>query len=173
MTGLSVSSTVATSPMVRICAGRLAAPGPPPGAEPAVAVGSSGSDSMSCVDDSLVPVLTVNVCPSWVISPPGRRIPFCCKAVRMAVAERPASASFAGSGVMVTRCPTAPTRVASRTPSTLVSSGSTVARTASARPGLVSPVVTANWMIGRSSKDPVTTCGSTPAGRVLLIRLIA
>ena len=91
----------------------------------------------------------------------------------MSAVVKPAFAREAGFGVIVTRCPTAPCRATLRTPSILLSSGTTFALSAAARAFTSPLLVTASWSTGRSSIDPLMTCGSTPVGRVARIRLIA
>ena len=110
------------------------------------------------------PVSTASVWPSSVMVPAGSSTPYSSSVSTMSERTSPRSASASSSAVIVTRSPTAPNTETSRTPSSCVRSGTACASSASARsPGLRS-LVTAIWMTGRSSIDPVSTCGSTSSG---------
>ena len=110
--------------------------------------------------------------PSWVTVPPGTRAPEACSVFEMTESCSPCSAS-ASFGVTVMRVPGAPASVAARTPSSFSSFGSTESFTRCARSVVEASPLTDSATIGRSSRLPATTCGSTPSGRLARIRLIA
>ena len=116
VTGSCASATVATSPIVRV-------PSPNWAAE----VGTSGSAEISSTLVILAPVCTVRVWSPSVTAPPGKSTPFWSSASVMAVWVNPAAASFAWSGVIVTRCPCPPTIDAALTPFTSSRSGMALA----------------------------------------------
>ncbi len=94
VTGSWPRTTVATSAIVTV-----------PAASCSAEVGTSGSAAISSTLVSFAPVCTVRVWSPSVTDPPGNSTPFWSRASVMAVCVKPAAASFAWSGVMVTRCP--------------------------------------------------------------------
>ncbi len=133
---------------------------------------SSGSEARSWVDPRRVPDCTDSVVPSSVTDPAGRSEPFASSASRIAWFVRPAACTSAGSGVMTTRCPTVPSRLASRTPASLRMSASVERSSAAVRSCGLRSLVTAIWITGRSSMLPAITTGSIPSGSVVRIRLM-
>jgi hypothetical protein len=115
VTGSWFCSTVATSAIVRGPDSNWRSP-----------VGTSGRAAISSTEVILAPVCTVSVSPSSVISPPGNSTPFWSSASRIACCVKPAAASAAWSGVIVTRWPTPPTIWAAFTPATSSISGTIV-----------------------------------------------
>ena len=177
VTGLSVSSTDATSSIdVGSGSAWAAAPGKDapaaPGADGSVAP-STGSAAISSTLPSVTPVCTAKVASPSVIVPAGTSRPFCCSASRIACWVMPRAASSAGSGVMVTRCPTSPMSVASRTPSRSRISASVVRSISSERALTSSAPVTAMAMTGKSSKLRASTRGSTSSGSCPEMRFTA
>ncbi len=185
-TGLSASSTDATSAIVAatgtlVVVGRAVASG---SVVPSVGAGagasgtcsvapSTGSAAISSTLPMRVPVCTAYVESPSVMVPAGTSRPFCSSASRIACCVMPNAASFAGSGVIVTRWPISPTRLASRTPSTSVISGRVV-RSSSSESALTSSTpVTAICSTGKSSRLSAITCGSTSSGNWFEMRFTA
>ncbi|KJL32794.1 hypothetical protein RL72_00146 [Microbacterium azadirachtae] len=157
VTGLPSIATFATDPMV----------------VPGVVAPRSGTAWICSTLVSFSPVCTVSVSSFSVMDPPGKSVPFCCRASLIAVGASPAASSAVLSGVMVTRLPCPPTREAALTPLSRSIFGMIVfvsrccAVSASEKP------VMASWITGKSSIEAVMTCGSTPSGSCDLIRPIA
>ena len=154
----SVSPSAAVSPSVTGCCS--VAP-------------STGSAAMSSTLPSRAPVCTAKVESPSVMVPAGTSRPFCASASRMACWVMPNAASCAGSGVMVTRWPTSPMSVASRTPSTSVISGNVVRSISSESALMSSTPVTASSSTGKSSRLSAMTCGSTSSGSWPAMRFTA
>ena len=116
VTGSWARVTAATSPIVR--------------APPAACAGEVGTSGRAAISSTLVifaPVCTVRVWSPSVTDPPGKSTPFWSSASVIAVCVKPAAASFAWSGVIVTRCPRPPTIEAALTPFTSSRSGMALA----------------------------------------------
>lgn len=118
---------------------------------------------MSAAEPSSVPISMARVRPSSVTLPPGTSAPEACSVLVITEVVSPWSAS-ASFGTTVIRVPGAPARLAARTPSSFSSFGSTESVTAAASSVVEASPVTDTAVIGRSSRLPATTCGSTPSG---------
>ena len=162
LAGSSPSATDATSPIAFT-----------PPAKPCGLLGTSGRADMSSTDPSCAPDCTLRVLSPSVTEPPGISTPFCCSASVIDCRVSPAAASFVTSGVMVMRWPIAPTSAASLTPCRSLMSGIASLVMSDARVFWSASLVTASCTTGRSSKLPLSTCGSTPSGSVDVMRLIA
>src|SRR5690606_30552478 len=147
--GSGPAVTVATSPSVT----GAEAPGT-----------TSGSAARSSTVVIAVPTCTLSVRSPSATVPAGSTTPLSWRIVETCAGLRPAAASAAGSRSIVTCWSATPLTATLRTPPTSSSAGTRLDVTVSASPASSAPPDTASWMTGRSSTDPVTTCGSTSSG---------
>ncbi len=150
--GSGPAVTVATSPSAT-------------GGVPGAAVGDTrGSAASSSTVVTAVPTCTLRVRSPSATAPAGTTTPLSWRIVETCCGLSPAAASAAGSRAIVTCWSATPLTATLRTPSTSSSAGTRLDVTVSASAASSAPPDTASWMTGRSSTEPVTTCGSTSSG---------
>jgi hypothetical protein len=131
---------------------------------------SSGRAAISSVLAMREPDCTVSVWESCVIAPLASSVPLAVRAVLIDWILRPSAVSLSASGVIVTRCDAAPSRLTSLTPLSCLRFVTVRVESLEARVFASMSLVTASWITGRSLRLKVMTCGVTLEGRRVLMR---